>query len=153
METERNGTRGVNDEVRDEIRRLYERDGEVRPSVVVTEAHKVKSPLHAMFEWDDAKAANLHRLDTARKIIRTCTVIVGGREDVLVHVPSINPETREGVSKPASIVVKIEDERERALREINNMIEGLIQRLDLLGDIPAARRAKKALTKVAEALA
>lgn len=44
--------------------------GELRPSDVVEAAKADDHALHALFEWDDAKAAHAHRLDQARGIIR-----------------------------------------------------------------------------------
>jgi hypothetical protein len=41
---------------------------------VVIDATPAGSPLHDLFEWKDEVAAHLHRIDTARKIIRTVEV-------------------------------------------------------------------------------
>jgi hypothetical protein len=53
--------------------RLYElekKKGYLTPQAVVNDARNPKSPLHERFEWDDQKAANAHRLDVARELIR-----------------------------------------------------------------------------------
>lgn len=48
--------------------------GTLTPAVVVEAARDKKSPLHAHFEWDDAKAAVAFRLDQAREIVRLIRV-------------------------------------------------------------------------------
>lgn len=110
-----------------ELKRIYERDGEVRPSVVVKEAKSRKNPLHNEFEWDDQKAAHQHRLSTARRIIR---VTVYRQDDSpakqrFVHVrpqaidgPTAATREREGVYKPAKVVASNPGEYERALQEM-----------------------------------
>lgn len=52
------------------LREIELRNGGVlTPEAIVQEAAKKNSVLHAMFEWDDAKAAHQHRLDQARELI------------------------------------------------------------------------------------
>jgi hypothetical protein len=58
----------------------------ITPERVVEAAAAEDSPLHACFEWDDAKAAAAYRLDQARALIRSVewvTVI----EERQVQVP------------------------------------------------------------------
>lgn len=55
-----------------------DRDGLIRPEVVVEEASSNKSPLHAHFTWDDSVAAYDYRLHQARNLIRTTKIV---RED------------------------------------------------------------------------
>jgi len=50
--------------------------GPVTARDVVETAHSANSPLHSYFEWDDKKAADPHRIGTARDIIRTVRVRV-----------------------------------------------------------------------------
>lgn len=49
-------------------------NGLLEPDMVVTAARDEKSPLHAHFEWDDSIAAEAHRADQAREIIRAITI-------------------------------------------------------------------------------
>ena len=58
------------------IRRLQEladeNGGTLTPRVVVDDARKHRGgPLHALFDWDDASAADKQRLDKARELIRS----------------------------------------------------------------------------------
>lgn len=52
-----------------------ENGGELHPQAVVADARDAKSPLHRYFEWDDRKAAEAHRMDQARALIRSIRVI------------------------------------------------------------------------------
>jgi hypothetical protein len=46
--------------------------GAVTPAIVVEDARPAGSPLHDGFEWDDAIAAERHREDQARRMLRNC---------------------------------------------------------------------------------
>jgi len=76
--------------VRDELARIHARDGRLVPSVVVHEAAPDDAPLHASFEWDDARAATAHRLMQARQLIKDVVVLgADGRpQAAYVHVAS-----------------------------------------------------------------
>lgn len=50
--------------------------GPVTARDVVDAAHSANSPLHSYFEWDDAKAADMHRLGVAREMVKTVRVRV-----------------------------------------------------------------------------
>lgn len=53
------------------LKAIAARDGGfLRPEAVVEEARDENSPLHGAFCWDDAKAAQLYRLDQAQRLIR-----------------------------------------------------------------------------------
>lgn len=49
-------------------------NGLLEPEMVVDAARDEKSPLHPHFEWDDAVAAEAHRADQARELVRSLTV-------------------------------------------------------------------------------
>jgi hypothetical protein len=56
------------------LERLADSRGRITPARVVENARPVNSLLHDRFEWDDAKAAELHRLDQARVLIASVEV-------------------------------------------------------------------------------
>lgn len=60
--------------VEEVLRDLYDRNGQLTPALVVTEAEAETHPLHAFFTWDDAQAGHKHRLNEARQLIRTVKV-------------------------------------------------------------------------------
>jgi hypothetical protein len=53
---------------------LREREGYLTPQVVVEDARPANSVLHDRFEWDDAVAAEAHRIDQARNLLRSVRV-------------------------------------------------------------------------------
>lgn len=56
-------------------------DGRLTPEMVVLDAKRPESPLHGEFQWDTAKAAEQHWLDTARALIRAVRIEVVTSED------------------------------------------------------------------------
>lgn len=48
--------------------------GRLTPETVVSDAQAKDSPLHPLFEWDDAKAAERYRIQQAGHVIRCVTV-------------------------------------------------------------------------------
>lgn len=54
--------------------------GVLRPADVVEDARPEGSLLHPAFEWDDSVAAELHRQDQARSLIRSVRVVITERE-------------------------------------------------------------------------
>ena len=54
---------------------IYTRNGALTPTLVVEEARDENHPLHEHLEWDDSLAAEKHRLDQARQLIRTVRVV------------------------------------------------------------------------------
>lgn len=80
------------------LTKLHERNGALKPQVVVSEARKKNSPLHEAFEWDDKLAANTFRLDQAREMIRALSICVECPEGAprivhaFVHVPAAEDE-------------------------------------------------------------
>lgn len=65
----------------DRIEQLrQENEGKVTPVVVVDDARSPASPLHAVFEWDDEKAAESYRRWQAREVVGSL-LVVEERED------------------------------------------------------------------------
>jgi hypothetical protein len=57
------------------------RDGLLRPRDVLEHARDESSALHPFFTWDDSAAAELRRLDEARRVIVSVRVHVQARPD------------------------------------------------------------------------
>ena len=53
------------------LRALEDRQGRLTPNALVAAARDEDHPWHDSFEWDDAKAAQSHRVEQAREILRT----------------------------------------------------------------------------------
>lgn len=56
------------------LEKIEARHGALRPGYLVDEARPAASPLHPLFEWDDADAAEKYRLWQARKVIGSVVV-------------------------------------------------------------------------------
>lgn len=57
--------------------------GKVQPSDLLDSARVPTSPIHHLFEWDDSKAAEAHRLSQASYLIRSIEVkFIGSPDDV-----------------------------------------------------------------------
>ncbi len=59
-----------------ELKALEDRRGRLTPAQVVETAESKDSPLHAFFEWDDAKAGAAYRIEQARELIRRVKIEV-----------------------------------------------------------------------------
>lgn len=55
--------------------RIESEKGIVQPIDIVEEARNPASPIHAALPWDDAKAAEAHRLDVARRLLSSLQVV------------------------------------------------------------------------------
>lgn len=90
------------DQLRDLLMGLFESKGKILASDVLEMASDPSSPLHKHFEWDDTVAARLHRMDQARRLVRSVKVkIINHRGETLllnafVHVPVTEPRKGEG---------------------------------------------------------
>lgn len=60
-------------------------NGILTAGAVVEDAKNISSPLHKQFEWDDSIAADMHRLEQGRYIIRSIEVIYD-------DAPNIKPQ-------------------------------------------------------------
>ena len=122
----------------EEVTRILKRDGCVKASVLVSEATPKKAPLHDEFEWNDKVAAHEHRLDQARKIIRTTKVVYEGEESRMVHVPVIISAdyegSKEGEYKPIAMIICDKDQFELALGQIRSQMNSLIEAFNELMD-------------------
>ena len=82
------------------------------PEAVVNEARDEDSVLHRDFQWNDAVAGELYRLQEARKIIRAIVVVdpTGDvKEDVNVWMHTTNPEGDGVYERPSVIVLNKSD--------------------------------------------
>jgi len=115
---------------------LYDRDGVLKPTVIVQTAKKKTSPLHGCFTWDDSKAAEQHRLWEARHLIKRVRIVHESREDRFVHVSKVAMEgpgdSMEGGYYPISVVVKQIDDFERAVNELLTKMAAIKQTVNEL---------------------
>lgn len=77
--------------VGEEIEKIEQKKGSFTPRDIVKTAQAEKNPLHPLFEWDDKKAADAHRLQTARQIL--CCLIKVEKDQKPVRA-FVNIETK-----------------------------------------------------------
>jgi hypothetical protein len=102
---------------------------------IVSAAKPKRSPLHDLFEWDDAEAANEYRLDTAQKIARCLLVEVHMVElpdgctcvRAFESVRTGDAETRQYV--PIIEALSNEDYRRQIVGRMVGELEGLRKQL------------------------
>lgn len=118
-----NGSKAKADaqKVGEDLRMMSAREGDVTPEMVVTYAKPKDSPLHDEFEWDDRIAAEAHRLEQARHIIRSLVIVSDGKqleisEPTRAFLSIANPDAEEGgmVYRPLDVCVRQPD----TMREI-----------------------------------
>lgn len=76
--------------------------GRLTPETVVSDAQAKDSPLHPLFEWDDAKAAHRYRIGQAGHIIRCLTVEVEQPDEAAKVIRAFVPVTQ-GAEDPSYV--------------------------------------------------
>jgi hypothetical protein len=135
-----------------ELTKIYNRDGAITTSAVLTEARDPENPLHKHFEWDDSEAAEQHRLAQARNLIKRVRVLViGNKADRIIHVPSIRVGEREGTYQIASVIARRPNEFLAAWGEARRTLESAIKAVAFLnvlsGSSPTLQEACELLSR------
>ena len=78
--------RGDPEKVAKHLERIANKHGgDLRPDAVVENARRKASPIHDYFEWDDAVAAEAHREEQARHLIRSIVKITDTGDPVRAY--------------------------------------------------------------------
>jgi hypothetical protein len=109
-------------QAREVLDHLLEEYGELTPAMVVEAARPEDSPIHGHFEWDDDVAAEAHRRDQARRLIRKVKVVYGvdeeGREKTVRAFVSARQEPKgPRAYRPTEEVLQNPIARQLLLRE------------------------------------
>lgn len=89
--------------------------GRFAPNDVVEAARDEDSPLHAFFEWDDSLAAEAHRVEQARRLIRSVRVEIVTSESVIATPRYVrDPAAEEEQGYVTSEQLRTEPENARA---------------------------------------
>lgn len=100
-----------------EVCEMLERRGDLTPQALVEESRPDDAPLHSMFEWDDAQAAEKYREVQAGQIIRSVEVVpAGGTEPVKAFV-SLSVGGKERRYSSTEVALADPDSREMVLRD------------------------------------
>lgn len=97
----------------EELDRIYDKFGSLKPEYVVNESRSRKSPLHDCFEWDDEVAAESYRKEQARHLI--CNVAVIRDDEDKPIAPTRAYVHASSDYHPISIVLKSRDMTEELL--------------------------------------
>jgi len=134
----------------EELERISnENDGNLTPRSVVEESKPEEAPLHPCFEWDDERAAELHRDEQARNVIRSVHVTIEDSGNTEPQISYINVEVENVGSSylPADRVMQDPDLRKQALNDALILLRGVqrrYQNLEELRDVFAAIDSVKA---------
>lgn len=102
--------------------------GEVTAEALVAAAKAKRNPLHPEFTWDDSEAANEHRLEQARRVLRSLVVI---RDDLSTDRPQRQYEV---IRKPQEASEDGKRERDKyAYRTMEDIMADPDHRAELLG--------------------
>jgi hypothetical protein len=120
----------MKESVEDRINALYKKHGTITPDIVIEDAKNPKSPLHGSFEWDLEKAAMEAWRETARRIIRSVTIVIT-TESHRVAVPRYvrTPDAVANVQSYSDTAV-LKTDHERAI----DAMMGEIERLETIVD-------------------
>jgi hypothetical protein len=136
-----------------ELDRIRRRDGTIRPSVVVNESRPEEAPLHPVFEWRDAVAAEKYREHQATNLVKVVRVVTPPRDKVAA--PTQVAVERRDRSEP---VVSRHDPFEAQLSEVVGQMVETERRLEQIRlqaqrsfDRPRMIRLQVALTALQEA--
>lgn len=117
--------------ISNELHRINDKHGELKPRHVVDESRPTKAPLHPIFEWNDKKAADEYRLHQARNIINVIqitTIDDKGRRNTVPEFVNVSTPT-EGAPQDRTyqkIEVAMENDETRK-RIIENCLHKLLQ--------------------------
>ncbi len=124
--------RKLNKSQYDRLIKKLKSEGKLTASGVLAEAEDENSPLHELFEWDDAKAVREYRLIQARKVIKMVNIYIAPLECKIVHIPVIKGE---GEYREAHTVVTNISDYEMALEDAYKRVRSAESALNILKDV------------------
>jgi len=122
------GSSKMKEPIKEELVRIYHRDGKLSSSTVVDEARPEGSPLHPEFEWNNLKAGEEYRLIQARQLIRSVRVerpLEDGttvKEPMFIHVRHETSSNEEGEYHTREVLVNHPDLYRRALEQARALL-------------------------------
>lgn len=126
--------------------------GRLTPKDVVERARNPRNTLHKHFEWDDAKAADAHRLEQARELIRVVRVEDEAHSEPVRAFLSLqdNGVAYRSVGEVQSSPALQEIVLKQALRDLRAFEQRYRDMKDVCEDIREAQRKVGAKLKAAE---
>lgn len=129
-----------------------DRQGRVKPELLVKQARNPRHPFHKSFVWDDAKAAHLLRIETAKDIIKSFKLVVI-MEDVKITAPFYvsDPSSRDSAYIESTAVAKKEHTaRVTLLDELSRIKSAVIRARSLAAVFKLSRHFERLLKSVIE---
>lgn len=126
-----------------EVCAMLERRGGLTPQALVDESRADDAPLHDLFTWDDAQAAEMFRCVQARQIIHSIEVVATGDSKPVKAFVSLRIGGTERRYQNTEIALSSPDSREMVLKEALSELrsfERKYSRLAELADVMAAIR-------------
>ncbi len=102
--------------------------GRLQPRNIVDVARNKNSSLHTHFEWDDTKAADEHRKNTARRLVRSIVINPETKQENATYRPYISVSVKEDEKSERyyqNIEVASVDEFESALGHFHTKLHQL----------------------------
>jgi hypothetical protein len=110
------------------------------PAALVDYARNPAAPIHALFEWNNDVAAEAHRREQARLVVRELRVVVDSDHgsdlvQAFVHVVRVeDDQLREGY-RLTSLVIQNADEHSQMLDEALRGLRGWRKRYERLAEL------------------
>lgn len=96
------------------LKQLEDR-GVLTTEAVLLDAENPDSPLHELFDWDDASAAKSWRTEQARRLIRSVKLVIENRDIVIRSVAYVrDPDTPSGYNS----VLTLRNDHDKARRAL-----------------------------------
>ena len=112
-------------------------DGQLTPQALVAAAKPKSSPLHALFDWSDKRAAAKYRLVQARRIIRRHEFTIISDTRILVAPYAVRDPDVSAREQGYVRTVTLRDDREKAKAALHDelgRIAALLTRARALAD-------------------
>ena len=103
------------------LERLQKKQGKLTTKRIVHAARNERSPLHAVFEWDDAEAGERYRLQQARQMMNHLVLVI--------EQPDTEPRE---VKAYFSVQEAPDDDRERSYVHVEIVLEDQALRAQLI---------------------
>jgi len=133
--------------VAEELESIYQRQGGLRPDVVVEWARKhPHSALHSRFTWDDTKAAHAYRLWQARELITEVEVTYLDGKVRQVYVSPVEARGRTGYAALVD-VMSDHERRDAFLAQALAEYERVGEKYHYLVELAEVRQAVNAARK------
>lgn len=147
----RNGYRSakglVASDVAKELEAIRQRRGLLTAEIVVEEAQKRTSPLHAALEWNTKEAAYQYRLVQARQLIKSIEIVYTERDEEAR--PQFVITKKENVQQyaPVEVVVGDTDMYEYTMQKVQSLLDAATRTIEQLENMRSLNKQQRIKTK------